>query len=210
MSDKAKSTGFASAAELDARLKRQDEPRWLATRYASASAQRLLVAVYLLDLEMKRVLAVGEPILRQIRFRWWLDAMAGLQAGTGRAQHEVLLALSRELADRGLGLEDAVRLVEEWSRKGEGDTSADPEVVCVRLAVRCLDPHSAAAELDRVESLVAEVRSKRANGRQALRSQLLPAVLHLAAFDEDGVALAGLRARWRVFWSALTGAVLLR
>lgn len=209
MSDKAKSTGFASAAELDARLKRQDEPRWLATRYAVAASQRCLVALYLLDLEMRRAFSVGEPILRQIRFRWWLDAIAGLQGGEGRVQHEVLSAVLCGFGERGLEIKDAVPLVEAWSRKGEGALDADPEVACVQLAMRCLDPEAGPAEMERARSLVIAARSNREPGGYPFKSNVLPAVLHFAAYDAEQVPLTGLRARWRVFCSALTGRVLL-
>ena len=52
MSDTSNPGNLASAAEFDARLKRTDENRWLATRYAPPEARELLVAVYLLHHEL--------------------------------------------------------------------------------------------------------------------------------------------------------------
>ena len=83
MSDTANPANLASADDLDARLKRTDEDRWLATRYASAGARERLVALYLLNQELQRALHAKEAMLGKIRVQWWRETLEQLAITDG-------------------------------------------------------------------------------------------------------------------------------
>jgi hypothetical protein len=109
MSDTANTGNLASAplsgeGEFDARLKRADEARWLATRYAHAEGRKRLVALYLLHLELARALQAKEPMLGKIRIQWWretIDQIAAHLTGKGAVRrHDLSEELARVLAGR--------------------------------------------------------------------------------------------------------------
>jgi len=61
---------------LDKRLQREDEDRWLSSRYAGDGVRQKLIALYALNLELAKVhTIVSEPGLGAIRFQWWRDAV---------------------------------------------------------------------------------------------------------------------------------------
>lgn len=71
------------------RLRRSDELRWICSRFVPSPVREAFVATSLLDLELKRALAVSEPMIGKIRLQWWRDAIA-----SGAGAHPVLSALS--------------------------------------------------------------------------------------------------------------------
>jgi phytoene synthase len=104
MSDTANTGNLASAptppAEFDARLKRTDEARWLATRYAPAADRERLTAIYCLNLELQRAIAVSEGMLGKIRVQWWRETLEGLAGKAPVRRHDLTLELARVLRGR--------------------------------------------------------------------------------------------------------------
>lgn len=81
--------------DLDQLVRRADEDRWLASRFAPADARARLIAVYALNYELARVAdAVTTPAAGDIRFAWWREALAEIVAGSAARAHPVLQALA--------------------------------------------------------------------------------------------------------------------
>ena len=100
MSDTANPPKLASSAEFDARLKRTDEDRWLASRYAPAADRERLAAVYLLNQELQRTLHTKEPMLGKIRLQWWRETMEQVAGGGPVRRHDLAEELARVTTDR--------------------------------------------------------------------------------------------------------------
>lgn len=76
-------------------MRRVDEDRWLATRFAPADVRARLVALYAVNYEIARISeSVREPGLGAIRLRWWSDALLGASADAS-AVHPALQALQQ-------------------------------------------------------------------------------------------------------------------
>lgn len=97
--DSPASAPITSAEGFDERLKRTDEDRWLASRYASGEARARLVAVWMLNQELQRALQAREPMLAKVRIQWWRETLQGVDAGQVR-RHDVALELARTAQDR--------------------------------------------------------------------------------------------------------------
>src|SRR5512139_156492 len=91
---------LASAKEFDARLRRTDEDRWLATRYAPESARELLVALYLLDQELRRALGAKEAMLGKIRIQWWRETIEQIAGPGAVRRHDRAEEVARVIAPR--------------------------------------------------------------------------------------------------------------
>lgn len=77
--------------DLDAQVRRADEDRWLASRFASANARRKLIAIYAINNEIARTSeVVREPGVGVIRLAWWRDALADVHAGKAALEHPLL------------------------------------------------------------------------------------------------------------------------
>ncbi len=82
-------------ADLDALVRRVDEDRWLASRFAPADARRGLIAVYALNYEIARTAEiVSEGAIGDIRLAWWREALAEVAAGQPPRSHPVLEAFA--------------------------------------------------------------------------------------------------------------------
>ncbi|MBY0564660.1 MAG: squalene/phytoene synthase family protein [Hyphomonadaceae bacterium] len=82
--------------ELESLVRRVDEDRWLASRFAPPPARERLVAVYAVAHEIARIpWLVKEANLGAIRLAWWRDALAALHAGEQAEQHPALSAYAR-------------------------------------------------------------------------------------------------------------------
>lgn len=83
-------------AVLDALVRRVDEDRWLASRFAPAPFRARLVAIYALNHEIARAVRVtSEPAIGAIRLAWWRDALAEVHAGAPPRGHPALRAYAR-------------------------------------------------------------------------------------------------------------------
>lgn len=80
-------------------VRRRDEDRWLAARYADAAGARRLLALYAFHGELRRIpAAVSEPPLGEIRLQWWREALGELRDGKRPRAHPVV----EEIAAAGL------------------------------------------------------------------------------------------------------------
>ncbi|WP_425407776.1 squalene/phytoene synthase family protein [Hyphococcus sp.] len=89
-----------SSAQYCSNLVRaRDDDRWLAAGYAPQPLQRILLALYAMHAELRRVpQAVSEPPLGEIRLQWWRDAIGEIRAGKPSRAHPVV----EEIAAAGL------------------------------------------------------------------------------------------------------------
>ncbi len=225
MSDKPITQPLASSGDLDDRLRRTDEARWLASRYAPEAARRRLVSVWLLRLELQRALHASEPMLAKIRIQWWREAIEGLRAGTVR-RHDLTEEMA--LACAGVPLLPAaiIDLVDRYDdvaddhlhSGGHTDTTSHAEnhmaaerasliTAGVALAGALSADEFSALGLcgDASTARTADLPDAGQRWRQAqeaarrLRADLWPAIAHLAI----GEAKSPLAQRWRMFGAVL-------
>ncbi len=231
MSDTANPASLASADDFDARLKRTDEDRWLATRYADQAGRERLVAIYLLNQELQRTLQTKEAMLGKIRLQWWRETLEQVAGAGPVRRHDLAEELARVTAGRGdlmapmAGLVDAFDdILDDHLQAGghqpDGEHEARhlaAEAKLMRLAGVALmagAPEAGLAAMERVGeaalALKAELPGARERwdvargGARAAPSPLWPAMLHLAArADAKGREPSPFGKRWRIFNAAL-------
>ena len=162
MSDTANPANLASSEEFDARLKRTDELRWLATRYAPAPDRERLATIYLLHQELQRALTVSEGMIGKIRIQWWRETLEQI-AGPGPVRrHDLALELARVLKDRIDLVAPISALIDRYDdviddhlHAGGHEPGADhgarhlaAEAQLARVAGLALDPATSPAHLD--------------------------------------------------------------
>lgn len=231
MSDTANPASLASVKEFDARLKRTDEDRWLATRYAEPAGRELLVAAYLLNLELQRTLQTSEPMLGKIRLQWWRETLEQVGGAGALRRHDLAEELARLTAGRADLLPAMNALVDGFDdilddhlRAGGHQPDSEHEARhlavegrLIRLAGLALMPAAPEVELvamERVAEAALAVKAglegaaarwnTAARRARAVPSALWPAMLHLAArVDGGGRERSALGKRWRMFEAAL-------
>ena len=234
MSDRANSgivaSGLTPPGEFDARLKRADENRWLASRYAPGLERERLVAVYLLNHELQRALGVSEPMLGKIRLQWWRETLDSIAAGTPR-RHDLAIELARTIANRSDLLALLNELIDRFDdviedhlhAGGHNPESAHEarhaaaEAALTRLAGAALEKEIAPAHLETLArsgeahlAVLADLPdapkrfAEAAKLTRDLPAPLWPAIAHLAAVRKVGAAEFGpLRKRWRILQAVL-------
>ncbi|MEQ9315034.1 MAG: squalene/phytoene synthase family protein [Henriciella sp.] len=131
-------------ANIDRRLRKGDEDRWLSSRYAPKPERRALIALYALAYELARVrLIVTEPGLGAIRFQWWRDALEEIETGKPPREHDVVGALADMLAENRYRIDALKRLVDQYEDAFEAsDRELQPETLLTATAARILtDAH---------------------------------------------------------------------
>jgi phytoene synthase len=89
--------------DLDTLVRRVDEDRWLASRFAPAEVRADLIALYALNYEVARTVEiVTQPTLGDIRLAWWREAIAEIYESRTVRAHPVVdaMACSRKLWPR--------------------------------------------------------------------------------------------------------------
>ncbi|HVK79137.1 MAG TPA: squalene/phytoene synthase family protein [Verrucomicrobiae bacterium] len=82
--------------DLDALVRRVDEDRWLASRFASAQARSKLIALYAAYYEIAHsTQSVREPALGDIRLEWWRAGVDEITEGKPPRAHPALHALKQ-------------------------------------------------------------------------------------------------------------------
>ena len=159
------STPLAGPGEFDDRLKRTDEDRWLATRYADATGRELLVAIYLLNHELQRTLHTKEPMLGKIRVQWWRETLEQVGGAGPVRRHDLAEELARVTKGRGdliaplMALVDAFDdILDDHLQAGGHQDGGEHEArhlaaegKLVRLAGLTLSPGAAEADLLAIE-----------------------------------------------------------
>jgi 15-cis-phytoene synthase len=109
---------YAYCEEL---VRRHDQDRWLASLFIPQDRRRHIHALYAFSLEIARVKdIVSEPLLGEIRFQWWRDALEGKNAGEARA-NPVSAALLDTIARFDLPKKLLLELIEARIRDLYGD-----------------------------------------------------------------------------------------
>jgi phytoene synthase len=99
-------------AYCEALLRREDPDRWLASLFVPASARQHVHALYAFSSEIARVReSVSEPLLGEIRFQWWRDALEARDTGEAHA-NPVAAALLDTIARFSLPNEPLLGLIE--------------------------------------------------------------------------------------------------
>jgi phytoene synthase len=85
---------------LDAEVRRADEDRWLASRFAPQPVRKRLVAVYALNHEIARTAeTVHQAAIGDIRLQWWREAAGEVLAGAAPRAHPVVQAFAEANAE---------------------------------------------------------------------------------------------------------------
>ena len=160
---------------LDDRLQREDEDRWLSSRYAPSQARAKLTALYAFNLELAKVRTiVSEPMLGAIRFQWWRDALEEIAAeGTAPRKHDVVLAMA------GAGLETGLcmALIDGHEKAFEAsDRGLEPENLLMGAAADMLvSGHGWGEHIEQLAPAYAQARLGEGVD-QSLRNLTLPKV----------------------------------
>jgi 15-cis-phytoene synthase len=97
-------------------LRRNDQDRWLASLFVPHDRRRHVHALYAFSYEMARVNeVVSEPLLGEIRFQWWRDALEGTNQGDALA-NPVSAALLDTVARFSLPAGPLLELIEARAR----------------------------------------------------------------------------------------------
>lgn len=80
---------------MDADVRRFDEDRWLASRFAPDGARKRLVALYALNHEIARTAeTVRQAAIGDIRLQWWREAAAEVFAGKPPRKNPIVQAFA--------------------------------------------------------------------------------------------------------------------
>ena len=106
-------------------MKRFDHDRYLAILLTPPERREALCALFALDAELARIPdTVSEPLLGEIRFQWWreaLEAMTPMGSGGG---HEIALALAASLFETPVAPAGLVPLVDAHAALLSGEAHA--------------------------------------------------------------------------------------
>jgi phytoene synthase len=84
--------------DLDTLVRRVDEDRWLASRFAPALVRERLIAIYAVNYEIARTAeSVSEPALGDIRLEWWRAGLEEIADGVMPRQQPALSELNRTI-----------------------------------------------------------------------------------------------------------------
>lgn len=204
---------------LDAQVRAADPDRWLSSRFvADPQARADLIALYAFEAELMAIpTRVTQPLLAEMRYRWWGEQMDGVFAGEARKGHPVLEALTDVVRRHGLARGPFDALIEAHIGRVHGEPH-DLEAFYVgpmHVAVRILagpEHDEAVVEAGRVWGLVQtgrfdEARQARQMTNRALKvlpSAAFPAVAHAALKRTD---MAEPSKRLALFWAVLRGQI---
>ena len=215
MTDSASVLSATGWKQLDDRLRKSDEDRWLSSRYAPAAPRRAMIALYLLNFELARVrLVVSEAGLGAIRFQWWRDAIDAMPQG-GTYQHDVALALQEVVRAGRISTQALLKLVDGHEVAFEcSDRRLEPEAWLAATAAKVLAPaHGWGPHIIDLAPHVAALRRGEKVGygpvAPKVPADIRPAIAHfrLRRLRAAGRGDAKFRRRLCVLAAILTGAV---
>jgi 15-cis-phytoene synthase len=139
-------------------LRRDDRDRWLASLFIPRELRPHIRALYAFSVEIARVREiVSEPLLGEIRFQWWRDALEGAHGGEAKA-NPVAAALLDTIARFDLPESPLLELIYARGRGLYGEPmdsvvalESYTEATCsnlLRLAALILDGEESAASRD--------------------------------------------------------------
>ena len=92
---------MALPPEIIARLAQTDPDRVRAAQLATPEDRDALMVLYAFHAELAKVPElVSEPLIGQIRYQWWRDALDEVYSGKPPRKHEVVLPLAEMIAER--------------------------------------------------------------------------------------------------------------
>lgn len=176
MSDTANPASLASQKEFDDRLKRTDENRWLASRYAPEAGRQLLVAIYLMNNELQRALQAREAMLGKIRVQWWRETLEQVGGAGPVRRHDLAEELARVTKGRDDLMAPMMALVDAYDdilddhlhaggHQAGGEHEARhlaAEAKLMRLAGLALAPGAVGVELDAIERVAEAALARKA------------------------------------------------
>jgi phytoene synthase len=110
-------------SDLDRLVRRVDEDRWLASRFAPADVRRRLIAIYAVNYEIARTAeVVTDPGLGDIRLAWWRDALGEIHDGAAARAHPALTAYAKAHRETPLARATVEALIEARRK----DVDAEP------------------------------------------------------------------------------------
>lgn len=184
------------------RVARSDPERWRAAMTAPADKRPGLFALYAFNLEIARAPWVtSEPMLAEIRLRWWADAIAEIAAGMPPRRHEIVQPLAQAILAAGLPPILFEEMIAARAGDADGTPPADRAALdrylartaghLMELAARYLGATEAAlppvrdfAQGAGIAALLRAVPELRARGRDPLPPGIEP-----LALARDGLAL---------------------
>lgn len=99
--------------DLSTTVRRVDEDRWLASRFAPPKVRERLIAIYALNYEIARSAeTVSTPALGDIRHAWWREALDEVHGGKPVRAHPVLDAYARAHAEAPFLLQPWLAMIE--------------------------------------------------------------------------------------------------
>jgi 15-cis-phytoene synthase len=209
----------APPVDLDAQVRAADPDRWLSSRFVADDGPRAdLIALYAFEAELMAIpTRVTQPLLAEMRYRWWADQMEGVFSNAPRIGHPVLEALTGVVQHHGLDRAPLEALIEAHIGRVHGEPH-DLDAFYVgpmQAAVRVLagPGHEAAvAGAGRMRGLAQtgrpdEARALRSEANAALKAlptAAFPAVAHAALLDPAAPEPVK---RLRLVWASLRGRV---
>ena len=108
---------------LDTQVRNADLDRWLSSRFVADVQRRSdLITLYAFEAELMGIPArVTQPLLAEMRYRWWADQMDGVFADEPRKGHPVLEALTDLVRRHGLEREPFNALIEAHIGRVHGE-----------------------------------------------------------------------------------------
>ena len=103
--------------DLDTLVRRVDEDRWLASRFAPRDVRSRLIALYAVNYGE----AVREPGLAEIKLHWWREAIDEILDGCAPRPHPTLLAFDRAVDTAPLSAEHFHQMLE--ARRSDFDAA---------------------------------------------------------------------------------------
>ena len=209
----------APPVDLDAQVRATDPDRWLSSRFVADDGRRAdLITLYAFEAELMVIpTRVTQPLLAEMRYRWWADQMEGVFSNAPRIGHPVLEALTGIVHRHGLVRASLDALIEAHIGRVHGEPH-DLDAFYVgpmQTAVRVLTgPGREAAVVDagRMRGLAQTGRVDEARALRSAANAVLnglptagfPAVAHAALLNPAAPEPVK---RLRLVWASLRGRV---
>lgn len=209
----------APPVDLEAQVRAADPDRWLSSRFVADESLRAdLITLYAFEAELMVIpTRVTQPLLAEMRYRWWADQMEGVFSNAPPVGHPVLEALTGVVRRHALDRATLDALIEAHIGRVHGKAH-DLDAFYVgpmQAGVRVLAGQGfelAVVEAGRMRGLS---QTGRADEARALRRAANAALKALPTVAFPAVAHASLLnpaapeplKRLKLVWASLTGRV---
>jgi phytoene synthase len=156
---------------LDDQVRRVDEDRWLASRFAPPDVRARLIVLYAINDEIARTAeVVKQAAIGDIRLAWWREALAEIYNGKPARSHPVLQAFAATRQDWSQAAFEA--LIDARARDLDAAPFADMAALqnyidatagaIMRLALQACGAQEESADAAMAWGLVSWLRARRA------------------------------------------------